>query len=329
MKEIHFVYFCRMTYPWGDTRRFNSYARYFREKFGSRVQKLSVDAGFTCPNRDGSLGVGGCHFCNNDGFNPSYCTPSKPITRQINEGIEFHAWRYRKAVSYLAYFQAYSNTFAPIEHLKKIYQEALAHPEVIGLVIGTRPDCVNDEILDYLAELATDYHIQLEFGVESVYDETLLRINRGHDFKAATDALEAAKSRGLETGAHFIFGLPGETREMMLRGADVISELPLNTVKFHQLQILKNTRFEEIWLENPDYFQLFGFEDYVEFIIEFLERLNPTFVVERFAGEVPPRFQASPGWGMIRNEKIVSVIEKIMEQKDTFQGKLFSLHQDQ
>lgn len=311
-----------MIYPWGDTRRYNSYTRYFREKFGGRVQKLTLDAGFTCPNRDGTLGTGGCDFCNNEGFNPSYCHPDKPVSQQISEGIAFHQWRYKKASSYLAYFQAYSNTYATLERLMQLYSEALSCPGVIGLVIGTRPDCVSPEILDYLAALSQHHHVHLEFGIESVYDDTLHRVNRRHTFAAAVEALEAATARGINTGAHFIFGLPGETREMMLQSADIISGLPLQTVKFHQLQILKNTRFEQQYSETPGIFQLFSLEEYSSFITDFLEKLNPAFVVERFAGEAPPRYQVTPGWGMIRNEQIVAMIEKGLEERNTWQGRL-------
>jgi uncharacterized protein len=184
-----------MIYPWGHHRRFNAYANYFRSMYGARVQKVSVDAGFTCPNRDGSRGHGGCSFCLNDAFNPSYCMPEKSVTVQIAEGIEFHRKRYSEASSYLAYFQAYSNTYAPIDTLKRLYEEALSHPGIIGLVIGTRPDCVNDEKLGYIAELSHKYYISVEYGIESCYDKTLARINRGHTFIEAVEAVR--KTAGL------------------------------------------------------------------------------------------------------------------------------------
>jgi uncharacterized protein len=311
-------------YPWGDERPYNSYSRYFRSLFGGRVQKVAIDAGFTCPNRDGTKGLGGCHFCNNEGFNPSYCVPEKSITQQIDEGISFHRWRYKKALTYLVYFQAHTNTYGKTEVLVKMYQEALSHPEVTGLVIGTRPDCLEDELLRYLSQLSRNHYIHLEIGIESVYDTTLAAINRGHDFAAAVDALERAGHNGITTGAHFIFGLPGETKVMMLAAAEIISALPLTTVKFHQLQILKGTRFEEMYNENPDQFSLMGFQEYASMLIAFLERLNPMFVVERFAGEVPPRFQAAPGWGMMRNEQVVAAIEQMLKERNTWQGRLFS-----
>ena len=205
-----------MTYPWGDTRRFNSYAGYFRRLFGCRVQKLSVDAGFTCPNRDGTIGEGGCTFCNNGAFTPSYCMPSKSVGQQIAEGIEFHRNRYRSAQRYLVYFQAFSNTYAPLERLKRLYDEALAHPGVAGIVVGTRPDCVDERKLDYFAGLARDRYVALEYGIESTFDATLRAVNRGHDFACARRAVEMTAARGLHVGAHFILGLPGETDAMLL-----------------------------------------------------------------------------------------------------------------
>ena len=218
-----------MTYPWGDTRRFNSYAGYFRRLFGCRVQKLSVDAGFTCPNRDGTIGEGGCTFCNNGAFTPSYCMPSKSVGQQIAEGIEFHRNRYRSAQRYLVYFQAFSNTYAPLERLKRLYDEALAHPGVAGIVVGTRPDCVDERKLDYFAGLARDRYVALEYGIESTFDATLRAVNRGHDFACARRAVEMTAARGLHVGAHFILGLPGETDAMLLDQVERINALPLTT----------------------------------------------------------------------------------------------------
>jgi uncharacterized protein len=310
-----------MTYPWGDNRRFNSYARYFREQFGNRIQKLAIDAGFTCPNRDGTKGSGGCTYCDNDAFNPSYCHPEKPVGKQIEEGIEFHYNRYRRASRYLAYFQPYSNTYAPLEKLKEIYSQALAFPEIIGLVIGTRPDCIDEEKLEYFHKLSTTHYVMLEFGIESCYDKTLSRINRGHTFGDAVSALELASRYEIKTGAHIIFGLPGESCREMMNEAEILSALPLSNIKFHQLQIIKGTRMEAEFKEKPEDFERFTLEEYIDFIIDFTERLNPAFVIERFAGEVPPRFLANPGWGLIRNDQVLVKIEKRMEERDTWQGK--------
>jgi radical SAM protein (TIGR01212 family) len=313
------------TYPWGHGRRFNAYSDYFRSIFGARVQKVSVDAGFTCPNRDGTKGNGGCTYCLNDAFNPSYCTPEKSVSRQIEEGIVFHRKRYREAVSYLAYFQAFSNTYAPLPALKERYEEALAYPGVIGLVIGTRPDCIDNEILDYLKELSEKWYLAVEYGIESCYDKTLRRINRGHTFIEAVNALEKTASLGINTGAHFILGLPGESENEMLEQAGIISELPLTTVKFHQLQIIKGTRMEQEFHNDPEEFHLFTWEEYLEFFVRFLERLNPSIVVERFTGEAPPRFLDKVRWGKKRSDQIVTLIEKRLEELDTWQGRLYKL----
>ena len=307
-----------------NERRFNTYSGYFRRMYGARVQKVSIDAGFTCPNRDGTKGFGGCTYCNNDAFNPSYCTPEKSITRQIEEGIEFHRSRYKEATSYLAYFQAYSNTYAPLDRLKELYEEALKYPGVAGIIIGTRPDCIDSEKLDYLKELSEKYYVSVEYGIESCYDKTLRRISRGHTFAEAKEALEITSGRGINTGAHFILGLPGETREEMLAQADIISGLPLKTVKFHQLQIMKSTRMEQDFLDRPEDFHLFSLDEYIDFFVKFLEKLNPSIVVERFSSEAPPWFLAGNGWGRKRTDQIVNLIEKRMEELDTWQGKMYS-----
>jgi len=310
-------------YPWGHNRRFNAFPDYFRRTFGERVQKVSIDAGFTCPNRDGSKGTGGCTYCNNKAFNPSYCLPEKAIRTQIEEGILFHKKRYRRVDSYIAYFQAYSNTYASIETLEKLYSEALGHKDIKGIIIGTRPDCVDGEKLDFLREVSKRVYLAIEYGIESCYNRTLRRINRGHTFEDAVKALEGTASRGLNTGAHFIFGLPGETRREMLAEAEIISGLPLNTVKFHQLQIIKGTAMEDEFRMNPSDFELFTWEEYLDFIISFLERLTPGIVVERFTGEAPPRYLTKEVWGKKRTDQIVSLIEKRLEELDTWQGKKY------
>jgi radical SAM protein (TIGR01212 family) len=312
-----------MEKTWKHSRRFNSYSEYFKGIFGQRVQKISVDAGFTCPNRDGKLARGGCTYCNNKAFNPSYCHPQKPIDQQIKEGIEFHKVRYRRANKYLVYFQPFSNTYAPLDQLKRLYESALSQEGVVGLVIGTRPDCVDDQKLKYLGQLANDYYIVVEFGVESIYNQTLKRINRWHSFEQSEEAIANSVAYGLNVGAHFIFGLPGESREMMLNSVKTISSLPLTTIKFHQLQIVSGTAMANEYGLHPDHFDLFSFEEYIQFIIRITEHLNPGFIIERFAGEVPPSYLAGPGWGLIRNDQINNAIEKEMERKDSWQGKFF------
>jgi radical SAM protein (TIGR01212 family) len=310
-------------FPWGHERRFNAYSSYFKSIYGGRLQKVSIDAGFTCPNRDGTAGTGGCTFCLNDAFNPSYCHPSISVSQQIATGIGFLSHRYKKPVGYLAYFQAFSNTYSSLERLKKLYEEALEFPGIKGLIIGTRPDCIDDQKLDYIKMLSENYFVAVEYGVESCYDRTLERINRGHDFSQAVRAIEMTASRKIKTGAHFILGLPGESYEDMLREADIISSLPLDTVKFHQLQIIKGTKMEQEYLEHPEEFNLFSFDDYVDFFIGFLEKLNPAIVVERFTGEAPPGFLSHQVWGKKRTEQIVTIIENRLEELNTWQGRLF------
>ena len=343
-----------MVYPWGDNRRFNSYSNYFTKQFGGRVQKISIDAGFSCPNRDGKISTGGCTFCSNEAFNPSYCRPEKSIKQQIEEGIEFHQKRYRRASQYLAYFQPFSNTYKPLEELKSIYQQALEgmsyqptqpidssrtasarndmgckaleKPKIVGIVIGTRPDLIDEALLQYLNEIQKTYYVMLEYGVESVYDETLKRVNRGHDFATAEKAIRMTADHSIPCGAHFIFGLPGETKTMMLDAADIISQLPLTTVKFHQLQIFKGTKMAEEYLEHPEHFHLFDLEEYIDFVIDFAEHLNPNIVIERFAGEVPPRYLVSEPWMKLRYDEVLNRIEKRMEERNTWQGKEFTPH---
>ena len=311
-------------YIWQSDRPYNAYSNYMKRQFGERIQKLSIDGGFSCPNRDGKISFGGCTFCSNEAFNPSYCRNFPSISEQIEEGIIFHQWRYKKVHKYLAYFQAYSNTYAPLDVLKQRYEEALSNDKICGLVIGTRPDCIDEEKLSYLETLSKDYHIIIEFGIESCYDTTLKQINRGHDFACTKNAIEQSKAHGLLVGGHIIFGLPMETREEMLQEAEILSSLALDSIKFHQLQILKNTFMEKDYLENPQKYKFFTFDEYKDFIISFLEHLNPNFVIERFVSEVPPRYNVLNNWGDLRNETIVEEIEKEMIKRQTYQGKFYN-----
>ena len=305
-------------------KRYNQLVDLFKARYGCRLQKLVVDAGFTCPNRDGSISRGGCTFCDNNAFHPNYSTPDKTITEQLSEGVEFHRKRYPRATKYLAYFQPYSNTYAPLETLKTRYEEALAFPDVVGLAIGTRPDCVDAAKLDYLERLVKDEGkvVFVEFGIESCYDSTLEHINRGHTFDQARRAVEETTSRGILTGAHFIFGLPEETTEMMLEGAEKLNSLPLDSVKFHQLQIIKGTRMEEEFRQFPERFVTWTLDEYIDFFIDFLERLRPDLMIERFAGEVPPRFVNSTPWGLVRNVELLRMLESRLAARDTRQGRL-------
>lgn len=310
-------------YPWGSNRRIHAASGFLKNKFGTRLQKVTIDAGFTCPNRDGSRSTGGCAFCNNSAFNPSYCKPEKSIAQQIAEGIKFHEKRYKRAEKFVAYFQAFSNTYAPLSVLSEKYEEALNEEKISGLIIGTRPDCIDVEKLDYLARLAEDYYVVIEYGIESVYNKTLKRINRGHSWEESVKAVELTKQYGIDCGAHFILGLPGESRKEMLDSVDLVSELPLHSIKFHQLQIVKGTRFEKEYLDDPKRFELFSLEEYIAFIVEYLSRLNPEFVIERLAAETQPPNCVSERWGL-RYDQVLQRIEKRLEELDLWQGKNFN-----
>ncbi|MCM2301509.1 MAG: TIGR01212 family radical SAM protein [Flavobacteriaceae bacterium] len=303
-------------------KRYNDYSSFLKNKFTERVQKISLDTGFTCPNRDGSKGVGGCTYCNNNSFNPDYCEPEKSIHQQLEEGVSFFASKY-KAQQYLAYFQAYTNTYADLSLLRKMYTEAVEYPGVIGLVIGTRPDCINEEIVSILEEIAKTHYVSLEFGVESTLNRTLEIVNRCHTFEETKAAYELANNRGLHLGAHMILGLPGESREEMLNHAVELSKLPINSLKLHQLQIIKNTLMAFQYKNKPEMFNLFGLEDYLEFITDFVGLLSPDIVIERFSSQSPTDLLIAPYWGGLKNFELVAKVEKRLEEKDSWQGKYY------
>ncbi|MDP3353165.1 MAG: TIGR01212 family radical SAM protein [Flavobacteriaceae bacterium] len=303
-------------------KRYNDYSSFLKNKFTERVQKISLDTGFTCPNRDGSKGVGGCTYCNNNSFNPDYCEPEKPITQQLEEGISFFSSKY-KAQQYLAYFQAYTNTYADLSLLRKMYTEAVEYPGVIGLVIGTRPDCINEEIISILEEIAKNHYVSLEFGVESTLNRTLEIVNRCHTFEETKAAYELAKNKGLHLGAHMILGLPGESREEMLNHAVELSKLPINSLKLHQLQIIKNTLMAFQYKNKPEMFNLFGLEDYLEFITDFVGLLRPDIIIERFSSQSPTDLLIAPYWGGLKNFELVAKVEKRLEEKNSWQGKYY------
>jgi len=309
-------------YSWGSERRFNAYSDFFRQKFGQRIQKLTINAGFTCPNRDGSIGKGGCTFCDNSAFNPSYNDACKPVKQQLDEGIEFHKRRYRKVKSYLAYFQAYSNTYAPLEDLKRKYQPALDHPDVVGIVIGTRPDCVDEEKLDYFKSLSEKTFLVIEYGIESIRNSILKTINRGHTFNQTKEAIIATADRGIFCGGHMILGLPGEDKEQWIDDAKIISDLPLHSIKYHQLQVIKGTAMELRYRDDPQMFHQFDMEEYLQLMADIIERVNPGIIVERIAGEVNPGKAVKKGWG-IRYDRILSRFEEILDERNSWQGKFY------
>ena len=301
--------------------RYLNYNTVLKQEFSERVQKISINAGFTCPNRDGSKGTGGCTYCNNQSFSPGYAKPVKSVSEQVEEGIAFFHHKYESQV-YLAYFQSYTNTYDNTENLIKIYREALSHPKVAGIVVGTRPDCINDELLDYFAELNKSKYVMIEYGVESTCDDTLQLINRGHDYAGSEEAIIKTAERGLRTGAHLILGLPGENRETILTHADKISKIPLTAVKLHQLQLIKGTAMARQYAENPGWFHMMTAEEYIELVIDFLEKLNPAIAVERFVSQSPEKLLIAPNWGL-KNFEFVHKIEKRLAERNTRQGRKY------
>jgi len=303
-------------------KRYNDYSTYIKKTFSERVQKISLDTGFTCPNRDGTKGIGGCTYCNNNTFNPYYCKPSKSITQQLDEGIAFFTKKY-KTQQYLAYFQAYTNTYADINLVKQLYLEAVNHPKIIGLVIGTRPDCINEDLINFLADLAKEYYISLEFGVESTLNKTLKAINRCHTFEETQAAYELCKNKNLHLGAHMIIGLPGESKTDLLHHAKEISKLPIEFLKLHHLQVVKHTMMSLQFKENPRMFNLFTAEEYINFITDFVALLRPDIIIERFISESPAHLLIAPKWDGLKNFEIVAKIDKKLIEKDLWQGKFY------
>lgn len=305
-----------------NTKRYNDYSTFIKNNFSERVQKISIDTGFTCPNRDGSKGIGGCTYCNNNSFSPNYTRQIKSITKQLEEGILFFSKKY-KSQKYFAYFQSYTNTYTDFENLKELFTEAVSYPGVIGLVIGTRPDCINEDIIDFLSDLSKKYFISLEFGVESTLNKTLNLINRCHTYEETQQAYEIAKDKGLHLGAHMILGLPGETREDLLNHAKKLSKLPIETLKLHHLQIIKHTMMAKQFKETPALFNLFTAESYIDLVTDFITLLRPDIIIERFISESPKHLLVAPQWNGLKNFEIVSRIDKTLIKKNTWQGKYY------
>lgn len=302
-------------------QRYNEFGPWLKNLLGMKVQKISINAGFTCPNRDGRVGVGGCTYCNNQTFNPEYCRTEKSVAQQLEEGKRFFSRKYPE-MKYMAYFQAYTNTYSGLDDLKRKYEDALGVDDVVGLVIGTRPDCVPNDLLDYLSELNRQVCVIVEYGIESVHDKTLERINRGHNYACVVDAVNRTSERGLITGGHVILGLPCESRDEILEGADVLSGLPLTTLKLHQLQLIKGTRMAEEYFADPEGFHLFSAEEYVDLVIDYVERLRPDIVLERFVSQSPSSLLAIPGWGL-KNFEFVEKVRRRMEERNAYQGRLY------
>lgn len=301
--------------------RYLNYNTVLKSEFSERIQKISINAGFTCPNRDGSKGTGGCTYCNNQSFSPEYCKPAKTITQQIEEGIAFFHHKYQSQL-YFAYFQSYTNTYDKIENLTKIYEEALSHPKVIGIVVGTRPDCINNELLDYFTELSKTTYVMIEYGIESTDNKTLEFINRGHDYESAVEAITKTAGRGLKVGAHLILGLPFEDKEKVILHTKRVSALPLTAIKLHQLQLIKGTKMAKQFEQHPEWFHLYTADEYIDLAIDFLEYLKPEIAVERFVSQSPKELLIAPDWGL-KNFEFVHKLEKRLEERNTYQGKKY------
>lgn len=305
-----------------NNKPYRDFGNFLKELFPFKVQKISINAGFTCPNRDGTKGFGGCTYCNNQTFSPEYCHTEKSVTEQLEEGVRFFSKKYPD-MKYLAYFQAYTNTYDELEKLIAKYEEALSYPDVAGLIVGTRPDCMPDDLLDYFAKLAEKKFVLIEYGLESTLDRTLEHINRGHTHAESEDAIRRTAERGIYTGTHLILGLPGESREEILHHADILSTLPLTTLKLHQLQLIKNTRMAKEQTEHPEWFHLYTADEYIELVIDFIERLNPSIVVERFVSQSPKELLIAPDWGL-KNYEFTAKVNKRIFERNARQGRLFT-----
>ncbi len=305
-----------------DSKPYRDFGDFLKKVFPFKVQKISINAGFTCPNRDGTKGFGGCTYCNNQTFSPEYCHTEKSVTEQLEEGVRFFSRKYPD-MKYLAYFQAYTNTYDEPEKLIAKYEEALSCPDVAGLIVGTRPDCMPNGLLDYFAKLAEKKFVMIEYGLESTLDRTLERINRGHTHAESEDAIRRTAGKGIYTGAHLILGLPGESREEILHHADILSTLPLTTLKLHQLQLIKNTRMAKEQTEHPEWFHLYTADEYIELVIDFIERLNPSIVVERFVSQSPKELLIAPDWGL-KNYEFTAKVNKRIFERNARQGRLFT-----
>ncbi len=301
---------------------YNEFPLFLKRYFPYKVQKISLNAGFTCPNRDGTKGQGGCTYCNNQTFNPEYCRTEKTVKVQLEEGKRFFAHKYPE-MKFLAYFQAYTNTYAELESLKRKYEEALSVDDVVGLVIGTRPDCMPDELLRYLESLSRQTFLLVEYGIETTCDETLKRINRGHTYADTVETVQRTAARGILTGGHVILGLPGESYDDMVSQAGVLSELPLTTLKMHQLQLIRGTRMAYEYEQNPAGFHLFDdVNEYIELVIDYIEHLRPDIVPERFVSQSPRELLIAPDWGL-KNYEFTARVQKRMKERGAYQGRMY------
>ena len=297
-----------------DNVGYCDYGDFLRRYFDCKVQKIAIDAGFACPNRDGTKGVGGCIYCNNQSFNPAYCQTKISVAEQIARGKEFFARKYPE-MKYLAYFQAYTNTYAQLSTLKDLYEEALRQSDVLGIIIATRPDCMPDELLSYLSELSKTHFVMVEYGVETSHDATLKLINRGHTWADVEDAVTRTAEAGVLCGAHLILGLPGEDMEHFIATAKRISALPLHTVKMHQLQVIRGTRLAKMWADGEVVLKDWSADEYIDVCIEVLKHLRSDLAVERFVSQSPADLLICPRWGLKNYEFTNRLNNKIKAQR--------------
>ena len=302
---------------------YRDFSEYLSSRFPYKVQKISINAGFTCPNRDGSKGYGGCTYCNNQSFSPGYGKPTKSISEQLEDGINFFSYKYPD-MKYLAYFQSYTNTYDPIDTLIDKYEEALSYPDVVGLIVGTRPDCMPEKLLDYFEALSKKTFVMIEYGVESTLNKTLDRVNRLHSYEESENMIRLTAKKGIAVGAHMILGLPGETKDELLSHADKLSELPLTSLKLHQLQIIKGTIMSREYRVDPSAFSLFELDDYINMCVSFSERLNPEIYIERFTSQSPEKLLIAPEWGL-KNYVVRDMIIKRFNESNTWQGQKFKI----
>lgn len=309
-----------MTLPFPIEEKYFHYSRYLHDRFQTRVYRVSVDGGFTCPTRDGSKSVGGCLYCSNDSFAPTRIEILPSISDQVKNGMEM-IQHFHKAKKFLCYFQPFTNTYAPVDKLEKLYREALAFPDVIGLCIGTRPDCVSEEILQLLENLNRDSYISVEFGIESVYDKTLAWTKRGHTFDVTRRAIQSAKDHGLHVSGHLILGFPTETPEEMLATVDVLNTLDIDALKIHHLHVVKTTPLAKIYAEQP--FRVFSENEWITLVCDFLERLRPDISIQRLCGEARTGTLVAPVWNLSKSEIIEGILAELT-RRSTHQGFLFS-----
>ena len=299
-----------------ETKHYNDFSTWLRHQLGCKVQKISIDAGFSCPNRDGTLATGGCVFCDNKAFSPAYCRGNKSVKRQVEDGISFFKRKY-KDMKYLAYFQAFTNTYAPVEHLKSLYEEALSVEDVVGIVIGTRPDCVSDDILNYLEELNRQTFMIVEYGIESTDNKILKRINRGHTYECSVRAIERTKERDILVGGHVILGLPGMTEEDCIREVERLNNTQLDILKLHQLQVVKDTRLAEEYLEKP--FKVFNIDEYIRLVATLIQHIRPDMILDRFISQSPAEMLIAPKWG-IKNYEFANALDNYLAKNNIYQG---------